>query len=170
LQTFLVGKKKILIVQVLGRVFMKKQFLDPFPFLENILFDNKLGITVDCIIIDVHAEATSEKMAIGSFCDGRTSLVVGTHTHVPTSDTRILPLGTAYQTDAGMCGDYDSIIGMDKAEPMRRFIKNQVSGKFIPASGEATLSGIQIEVNDAGLAESAIPIRIGGTLDLKTGS
>ena len=125
-----------------------------------------MGRKADCIIVDVHAEATSEKMAIGYFCDGRASLVVGTHTHIPTADTRILPSGTAYQTDAGMCGDYDSIIGMDKAEPMRRFVKNQVSGRFIPASGEATLSGIQVEINDKGLAEKVKPVRFGGILAL----
>ncbi len=163
-----VGSKKILVVQVLGRVFMKKKFSDPFPMLDTILENYKLGRKVDCIIVDVHAEATSEKMAIGYFCDGRASLVVGTHTHIPTADTRILPSGTAYQTDAGMCGDYDSIIGMDKAEPMRRFIKNQVSGRFVPASGEATLCGVQVEINDVGLADKVKPVRLGGILNLKS--
>ena len=93
-QIFSVNNKKILVVQVLGRVFMKKQFLDPFPFLEEIFFEYKLGLNVDCIIVDVHAEATSEKMAIGHFCNGKASLVIGTHTHVPTGDTRILDKGT----------------------------------------------------------------------------
>ena len=138
-QIFSVNDKKILVLQVLGRVFMKKKFLDPFPFLEGIFSQYKLGLNVDCIIVDVHAEATSEKMAVGHFCDGKASLVIGTHTHVPTGDTRILENGTAFQSDAGMSGDYNSIIGMDKAEPMRRFLKNQISGRFTPANGEATL-------------------------------
>ncbi len=165
---FNVQSKKILVIQVLGRVFMKKNFSDPFPILDTILENYKLGRKVDCVIVDVHAEATSEKMAIGYFCDGRASLVVGTHTHIPTADTRILPSGTAYQTDAGMCGDYDSIIGMDKAEPMRRFIKNQVSGRFVPASGNATLCGVQVEINDSGLAEKVKPVRLGGVLTFRS--
>ena len=163
-QIFLVNNKKILVIQVLGRVFMKKKFLDPFPFLEDIFFEYKLGLNVDCIIVDVHAEATSEKMAIGHFCDGKASLVIGTHTHVPTGDTRILSKGTAYQSDAGMSGDYDSIIGMDKAEPMRRFLKNQISGRFTPAKGEATLCGVSVELNENGTANKIKVIRIGGVL------
>ena len=164
-QIFSVNNKKILVVQVLGRVFMKKKFLDPFPFLENIFFQYKLGLNVDCIIVDVHAEATSEKMAIGHFCDGKASLVIGTHTHVPTGDTRILDKGTAFQSDAGMSGDYNSIIGMDKAEPMRRFLKNQISGRFSPANGEATLCGVSVELNKNGTAKEIKVIRIGGVLD-----
>ena len=163
-QIFLVHRKKILVVQVLGRVFMKKKFLDPFPFLENIFFEYKLGLNVDCIIVDVHAEATSEKMAIGHFCDGKASLVIGTHTHVPTGDARILDKGTAYQSDAGMSGDYNSIIGMDKAEPMRRFLTNQISGRFTPAEGEATLCGVTVELNANGTADKIKAIRIGGVL------
>ena len=164
LQIFSVHNKKILVVQVLGRVFMKKKFLDPFPFLENIFFEYKLGLNIDCIIVDVHAEATSEKMAIGHFCDGKASLVIGTHTHVPTGDARILDKGTAYQSDAGMSGDYNSIIGMDKAEPMRRFLTNQISGRFTPAEGEATLCGVSVELNDNGKANKIKVIRIGGVL------
>ena len=95
---------------------------------------------MDCIIVDVHAEATSEKMAVGHFCDGKASLVIGTHTHVPTGDTRILESGTAFQSDAGMSGDYNSIIGMDKAEPMRRFLKNQISRKIYTRQMERPLS------------------------------
>ena len=163
-QKFSVNNKKILVVQVLGRVFMKKKFLDPFPFLENIFFEYKLGLNVDCIIVDVHAEATSEKMAIGHFCDGKASLVIGTHTHVPTGDARILDKGTAYQSDAGMSGDYNSIIGMDKAEPMRRFLTNQISGRFTPAEGEATLCGVSVELNGNGTANKIEVIRIGGVL------
>jgi 2',3'-cyclic-nucleotide 2'-phosphodiesterase len=101
----------------------------------------------------MHAEATSEKMAMGHFCDGRASLVVGTHTHVPTSDHQILPGGTAYLTDAGMCGDYDSVIGMDKTEPLNRFLSKIQVGRFEPAMGEATLCGIAVETDDrTGLA------------------
>ena len=94
------------------------------------------------MIVEVHAEATSEKMALGHWCDGRASLVVGTHTHVPTADTQILAGGTAYQTDAGMCGDYDSVIGMDKLEPIGRFVTGMTAGRFVPAEGEATLCGV----------------------------
>ncbi len=164
-QIFSVDEKRILVLQVLGRVFMKKKFLDPFPFLEDMFSQYKLGLNVDCVIVDVHAEATSEKMAIGHFCDGKASLVIGTHTHVPTGDTRILDKGTAFQSDAGMCGDYNSIIGMDKAEPMRRFLKNQISGKFIPAHGEATLCGVTVDLNEDGTSKKIKVIRIGGVLD-----
>jgi len=163
-QIFSVNDKKILVLQVLGRVFMKKKFLDPFPFLEDIFSQYKLGLNVDCIIVDIHAEATSEKMAVGHFCDGKASLVIGTHTHVPTGDTRILDNGTAFQSDAGMSGDYNSIIGMDKAEPMRRFLKNQISGRFTPANGEATLCGVTVELNKNGTAKKIKAIRIGRVL------
>ena len=104
-------------------------------------------------------------MAIGHFCDGRASMVVGTHTHVPTGDAMILPGGTAYQSDAGMCGDYNSVIGMDKAEPMRRFITGMSRERFTPASGEATLSGLMIETDDrSGVATALHPVRLGGRL------
>ena len=117
------------------------------------------------MLVDFHGEASSEKQAIGYFCDGRASLVVGTHTHVPTSDHRILPAGTAYMTDAGMCGDYDSVIGMEKAEPMRRFITGMARDRFTPAMGEATLSGLYVETDDrSGKATRAVPVRIGGRL------
>ena len=116
-------------------------------------------------MIDIHAEATSEKMATGHFCDGRASLVVGTHTHVPTADAMILPGGTAYQTDAGMCGDYQSIIGMDKAEPLRRFITGMPRDRFTPAEGPATLSGTYVETDDrTGAATAVKPVRVGGRL------
>jgi calcineurin-like phosphoesterase len=104
-------------------------------------------------------------MAIGHFCDGRASVVVGTHTHVPTADTMILTGGTAYQSDAGMCGDYDSVIGMDKAEPLRRFITGMTRDRFTPAEGAATLSGLYVETDDrTGKAVRAIPFRDGGRL------
>ena len=104
-------------------------------------------------------------MALGHFCDGKASLVIGTHTHVPTGDTRILDKGTAFQCDAGMCGDYNSIIGMDTAEPMRRFLKNQISARFTPANGEATLCGVTVELNKNGTAKNIKAIRIGGVLE-----
>ena len=117
------------------------------------------------MIVDVHAEATSEKMALGHWCDGRASLVVGTHTHVPTADTTILGRGTAYQTDAGMCGDYDSVIGMDKMEPLTRFVTGMPKARFTPAEGEATLCGVFVETDDAsGQAVRVAPVRVGGRL------
>ncbi|MEC8132224.1 MAG: YmdB family metallophosphoesterase, partial [Pseudomonadota bacterium] len=119
----------------------------------------------DAIIVDVHAEATSEKMAMGHFCDGRASLVVGTHTHVPTADAQILPNGTAYQTDAGMCGDYDSVIGMEKDEPLKRFRTKLRGGRFVPAPGTPTLCGLVVETDDqSGLAVDIAPLRFGGRL------
>lgn len=157
--------RKVLVVQVLGQVFMKRPFDDPFSALERVLKQYPLGGAVHAIIIDIHCEATSEKMAIGHFCDGKASLVVGTHTHVPTGDAQILPNGTAYMTDAGMCGDYNSVIGMDKAEPMRRFITGMPKGRFEPANGEATLSGVFVETDDkTGRALRVCPVRIGGRL------
>jgi calcineurin-like phosphoesterase len=116
-------------------------------------------------VVDIHAEATSEKMAVGHFCDGRASLVVGTHTHVPTADTMILSRGTGYQSDAGMCGDYDSVIGMDKAEPLRRFLTGMTSERFTPAEGPATLCGVLVTTDDrTGKAVEIQPVREGGRL------
>lgn len=157
--------KRVLVVQALGRVFMRQPFDDPFSALEASLRKHPLGAGADAVVIDFHAEATSEKMAIGHYFDGKASLVVGTHTHVPTSDTQILPRGTAYQSDAGMCGDYDSVIGMDKKEPLRRFITGMPGGRFTPAEGEATLSGVFVETdNQTGRAAAVSPVRIGGRL------
>jgi calcineurin-like phosphoesterase len=120
---------------------------------------------VQASLVDVHCEATSEKMALGHWCDGRASMVVGTHTHVPTGDAMILPKGTAYLTDAGMCGDYDSVIGMDKEEPMRRFVTGMTRGRFSPAAGEATLSGLYVETDDrTGKATRVEMVRQGGRL------
>ena len=125
----------------------------------------KLGSNVDAIVVDMHAEATSEKMAMGHFCDGRASLVVGTHTHVPTADHRILPQGTAFMSDVGMCGDYDSVLGMDKDEPLRRFLQKTPGARFEAAGGTPTLSGLAVETDDAtGLARHVAPVRIGGHL------
>ncbi len=116
------GGRKILVAQILGQVFMKRPFADPFSALDTLLRAHPRGGLVNASLIDIHCEATSEKMAVGQFCAGKASVVVGTHTHVPTSDVQILPGETAYQTDAGMCGDYNSVIGMDPAEPLRRFV------------------------------------------------
>ncbi len=157
--------RRVLVAQVLGQVFMKRPFDDPFSAIEPVLKNAPLGGAVQAALVDMHCEATSEKMAMGHFCDGRASVVVGTHTHVPTADAAILPGGTAYQTDAGMCGDYDSVIGMDKAEPMRRFLTGMPRGRFEPAMGEATLSGLLVETDDAtGRAASVRMIRRGGRL------
>lgn len=159
--------RKILVAQVLGNVFMKRAFDDPFSALDGVLRAHPMGAMagVQAAMVDFHAEATSEKMAAGHFCDGRASLVVGTHTHVPTGDSQILNRGTAYLTDAGMCGDYDSVIGMDKAEPLRRFITGMVRDRFVPAEGEATLSGVLVETDDrTGQARSVQPVRDGGRL------
>ncbi|MDE3078952.1 MAG: TIGR00282 family metallophosphoesterase, partial [Paracoccaceae bacterium] len=159
------GGRKVLVTQALGQVFMKRPFDDPFSALDQVLRSHPLGGLAQAIIVDFHAEATSEKMAVGHWCDGRASLVVGTHTHVPTGDAQILPAGTAYLTDAGMCGDYNSVIGMDKAEPMRRFITGMSKTRFEPAEGEATLSGVYVETDDrTGLAKRVAMVRLGGRL------
>ncbi len=157
--------KRVLVAQALGRVFMSKPYDDPFSALETALNKHPLRGGADAVIIDIHAEATSEKMAIGHYFDGKASLVVGTHTHVPTGDAMILGKGTAYQTDAGMCGDYDTVIGMDKAEPLRRFITGMAQGRFTPGEGEATISGVYVETDDrTGLAKHVSALRIGGKL------
>ena len=157
--------RRVLVAQVLGQVFMKRPFDDPFSAIESVLKTHRLGSAVQAAIVDIHAEATSEKMAMGHWCDGQASLVVGTHTHVPTADAMILPKGTAYQTDAGMCGDYDSVIGMEKLEPLRRFITGMAQGRFEPAEGAATLSGVYVETDDkTGLATRVAMIRQGGRL------
>lgn len=156
--------RKLLVAQVLGQVFMKRPFDDPFSALEPVLRARPLG-AVQAALIDVHCEATSEKMGIGHYCDGRVSTVVGTHTHVPTADAQILPKGTAFQSDAGMCGDYNSVIGMDPAEPLRRFVTGMSKGRFTPAAGEATLSGLYVETDDkTGLATRVEQVRVGGRL------
>jgi metallophosphoesterase (TIGR00282 family) len=157
--------RKVLVAQALGQVFMKRPFDDPFSALDATLRAHPMGGMVQASLVDIHAEATSEKMAIGHFCDGRASIVVGTHTHVPTADTMILPAGTAYQSDAGMCGDYDSVIGMDKGEPLRRFITGMSRDRFTPAEGPATLAGLYVETDDrTGKATRAVALRDGGRL------
>ena len=157
--------RKILVAQVLGQVFMKRPFDDPFSAIEPVLKSYPLGGQAAASLVDMHCEATSEKMAMGHWCDGKASIMVGTHTHVPTADAMILPGGTAYQSDAGMCGDYNSIIGMDKAEPMRRFITGMSGGRFSPAEGAVTLSGLYVETDDkTGKSVSVKMVRDGGAL------
>ncbi len=157
--------RKVLVAQVLGNVFMKRAFDDPFAAIDTVLKAHPRGGQAQAVVVDIHCEATSEKMAMGHFCDGRASLVVGTHTHIPTADTVILPGGTGFQADAGMCGDYDSVIGMDKAEPMRRFVTGMARGRFQPANGEATLSGVYLETDDStGKATRIEMVRLGGRL------
>ncbi|MFT6022838.1 MAG: metallophosphoesterase (TIGR00282 family) [Ascidiaceihabitans sp.] len=157
--------RKVLVMQALGQVFMKRPFDDPFSAVEPVFKTHPLGGQADAIIVDFHCEATSEKMAMGHWCDGRASLVVGTHTHVPTADAMILPGGTAHLSDAGMCGDYNSVIGMEKHEPLRRFITGMPKDRFTPANGEATLSGVYIETDDrTGKATRIEMVRQGGRL------
>ncbi len=157
--------RKVLVAVALGRVFMNKPFDDPFSELDAALKQAPLGGRVNAAVVEIHAEATSEKMGIGHWCDGRASLVVGTHTHVPTADTMILPRGTAYQSDAGMCGDYNSVIGMDKGEPLKRFVTGMTGGRFEPALGEATIAGVLVVTDgNTGRALSVEPVRIGGQL------
>ncbi len=159
------GGQKVLVLQALGQVFMKRAFDDPFGAVEAVLKSHPRGGLAQAIIVDMHCEATSEKMAMGHFCNGKASLVVGTHTHVPTGDAQILEGGTAYLSDAGMCGDYNSVIGMDKAEPMRRFLTGMPKSRFTPATGLATLSGVYVETDDrTGAAKRVEMVRQGGLL------
>jgi hypothetical protein len=156
--------KRIMVVNLLGRVFMDA-LDDPFAAVDRELEACPLGAVADAVVVDMHAEATSEKMAMGHFCDGRATLVVGTHSHVPTADAQILPGGTAYQTDAGACADYDSVIGNQKEEPLRRFTTRISGGRYKPAEGPATVCGVYVESDPAtGLARRVEPIRIGGRL------
>jgi hypothetical protein len=158
------GGRRVLVINLLGRVHMDA-LDDPFAAVDRELEACPLGVACDAAIVDIHAEATSEKMAMGHFCDGRASLVVGTHTHVPTADCQILGGGTAYQTDAGACADYDSVIGNDKEEPLRRFTTRISQSRYRPAEGPATVCGVFVETDArTGLAVRVEPIRIGGRL------
>jgi len=157
------GGGTLLVVNVMGRVFMDA-LDDPFAAVGRELDACPLGEAADAIVIDIHAEATSEKMAMGHFCDGRASLVVGTHTHAPTADAQIFPGGTAFQSDAGACADYDSVIGMDKAEPLRRFTTKMPGSRYAPATGPATLCGVFVQTGANGLATRIEPVRVGGRL------
>ena len=158
-------KGPVIVAQVMARLFMTP--LDcPFRTIDRLLATHRLGQTCRAIVVDIHGEASSEKMAMGHHLDGRVTVVEGTHTHVPTADAMILPRGTAYQTDLGMTGDYHSVIGFDPETPLNRFLSGRNSGgRLTPALGSATLSGIYVETDlTTGLAETIAPIRVGGKL------
>lgn len=156
--------RKILIINAMCRLFMDA-LDDPFEKTKTLLEKYRLGSSIHAIFVDLHGEATSEKMAFANYLDGLVSAVIGTHSHVPTADYRILPKGTAYQSDAGMCGDYNSVVGMGINEAIMRFTKKMRLGQLQPCEGEGTLCGVIIETNDqTGLALSINPIRIGGIL------
>ncbi|GGD94455.1 metallophosphoesterase [Aureimonas endophytica] len=156
---------RVLVANVMGRVFMSPDLDDPFRRAGDIVASCPLGAQADAIVFDFHAEATSEKQCFAHFLDGRVSVVVGTHTHVPTADHQILSGGTAYQSDAGMCGDYDSSLGMEKEEPLNRFLTKVPSGRFEVAQGPATICGLAVEISDrTGLAEKLAPLRLGPRL------
>lgn len=156
--------QKILIIQAIGRVFMDSND-DPFAVTARLLAQHKLGQSVGAIFVDFHGEASSEKMAFAHFLDGKVSAVVGTHTHIPTADAMILPGGTAYQTDAGMCGDYDSIIGMKKEVPIAKFTRKLPTDRMTPADGPGTVCGVLVTTHEqTGLATAIRPVRIGALL------
>jgi metallophosphoesterase (TIGR00282 family) len=157
---------QVLVINAMGRVFMDP-LDDPFTSVDREVSACPLGQGCDAIVVDFHAEATSEKQAIAYLLDGRVSLVAGTHTHVPTADYRILPGGTAFMTDVGMTGDYDSVIGMEKTEPLQRFVRKISSSRFEAAAGQPTLCGLAVEIDDAtGLAKMVAPVRMGGQLNI----
>jgi 2',3'-cyclic-nucleotide 2'-phosphodiesterase len=156
--------RKVMVINAMARLFMDA-IDDPFAGVDRLLAERPLG-SVDAILVDFHGEATSEKMSMGHFCDGRVSAVVGTHSHVPTADAQILPKGTGYMTDAGMCGDYDSVIGMQKEAAVARFLRKMPGDRLQVAEGEATLCAAFIETDDAtGLARRIAPLRLGGRLE-----
>ncbi len=161
--------KKFIVLNLMGNVFMRKCD-DVFKEAEKFIEKFKLGKgKADFIIVDMHGEITSEKMAMGHLFDGKATMVVGTHTHVPTSDYRIMEKGTAYQTDLGMCGDYNSVIGMNKDNSLKKFLKNSSAKNHFPALGEATISGLLVNADDeTGLAKEAQPIILGGSLQERT--
>ena len=158
------GGRRALVLQVMGRLFMDP-LDDPFRAAQAELARHGMPGTVQAVLCDIHAEASSEKMAFAHSFDGRVSAVIGTHTHTPTADHQVLPGGTAYLTDAGMCGDYDSVIGMQKGAASLRFWKKVPGERLAPAEGEATICGALIETDDqTGLARRIEPVRIGGRL------
>ncbi len=159
-----IKNKKIAVINLIGNVFMKKS-QDLFLFTERIIKKIVLKKDADFIVVDIHGEITSEKMALGHFLDGKVTSVVGTHTHVPTSDTKILKNGTAYQTDLGMCGDYDSVIGMNKENSIKKFKKDPSAEIHFPAKGQASMSGVIVDADDhTGLASNINQIILGGNL------
>jgi len=159
------NKKRVAVINLMGNVYMKKcedLFQEAKKFIESI----KLKKDADFIVVDLHGEITSEKMALGYLFDGKATLVVGTHTHVPTSDHRIMEKGTAYQTDVGMCGDYNSVIGMNRDNSLKKFLKDPSAIKHFPALGEATIAGVLVAAdNETGLANKVEPIILGNSLE-----
>jgi len=153
--------RKILVANFMGRLFMDA-LDDPFAAVNELLDDHKMGSQLNAVFVDFHAETTSEKMAFGHMVDGRVSAVVGTHTHIPTADAHILSAGTAYQTDAGMCGDYDSVIGVRKDIPVARFSRKMPTDRMVPADGDGTVCGMFVETNDNnGHAVNVAPVVMG---------
>ncbi len=164
---FQIKDKKIAVINLIGNVFMKKSE-DVFFSAEKILNKIKLKKDADYIIVDMHAEITSEKQALGHFLDGKVTTLIGTHTHVPTSDTKILKKGTAYQSDLGMCGDYDSVIGMNKENSIKKFFKDDTAKQHFPSNGDATLCGVIVDADDnTGLANNIDQIISGRILKEK---
>ena len=159
------NKKKVAVINLMGNIFMKKcedVFEEAKKFIQNV----QLKKDADFIVVDMHGEITSEKMAMGYLFDGKATMVVGTHTHVPTSDHRVMEKGTAYQTDLGMCGDYNSVIGMNRDNSLKKFLKDPSAIKHHPALGEATISGLMVIAdNKTGLANKVEPIVLGGSLE-----
>ena len=158
------NNKKVAVINLMGNIFMKK-CEDVFETAKKFIQEVKLKKDADFIVVDMHGEITSEKMAMGYLFDGKVTIFVGTHTHVPTSDHRILEKGTAYQTDIGMCGDYNSVIGMNRDNSLKKFFKDPSATKHYPALGKATISGLMVVAdNETGLAKRVEPIIIGGAL------
>jgi metallophosphoesterase (TIGR00282 family) len=155
--------QRLLVINAMTRLFMDA-LDDPFAAVDAILEEHQLGKTCDAIFVDIHGEASSEKQSMGVHLDGRVSAVIGTHTHVPTADGHVLKNGTAYQTDAGMCGDYDSVIGMKKEQAVARFTRKYSFERLAPAEGEGTVCGALVETGVNGLAISITPIMAGGIL------
>ena len=159
------SKKRVAVLNLMGNVFMKKSE-DVFEEAKKFIKKIQLGTEADFIVVDMHGEITSEKMAMGHLFDGKVTMVVGTHTHVPTSDHRIMEKGTAYQTDLGMCGDYNSVIGMNRDNSLKKFLKDSSAKKHFPALGEATISGLLVTADEkTGLAKKIQPIILGGSLE-----
>ena len=158
------NKKRVGVINLMGNVFMKRSE-NVFQEAKKFIQDIKLTIDADFIVVDMHGEITSEKMAMGYLFDGKATMVVGTHTHVPTADYRIMEKGTAYQTDLGMCGDYNSVIGMNRENSLKKFLKDPTAVKHYPALGEATISGLMVTADSTtGLAKKVEPIVFGGSL------
>ena len=159
------NNKKVAVINLMGNIFMKKSD-DVFEAAKKFIANVKLKKDADFIIVDIHGEITSEKMAMGYLFDGKVTMLVGTHTHVPTSDYRIMEKGTAYQTDIGMCGDYNSVIGMNRDNSLKKFFKDPSATKHYPALGEATISGLMVVADDkTGLANKVEPIVLGALLE-----